>query len=41
MVWGMPPVVRGFRVDLKPCFKVHNVDVIQLNNTKLSQMIKS
>ena len=30
MVWGGR--------HLKPCFKVHNLVVIQLNNTKLGQM---
>ena len=25
-------------MDLEPCFKVHNLVVIQLNNTKLGQM---
>ena len=27
-------------MDLEPCFKVHNLVVIQLKNTKLGQMTK-
>ena len=30
--------IRDVCMDLEPCFKVHNLVVIQLNNTKLGQM---
>ena len=30
--------LRDICMDLKPCFKVHNLVVIQLKNTKLDQM---
>ena len=30
--------IRDFCMHLKPCFKVHKLVVIQLNNTKLGQM---
>ena len=36
--WGMPRRLYG-TMGLEPiCFKVHNLVVIQLNNTKLGQM---
>ena len=30
--------IRDVCMDLEPCFKVHNLVVIQLRNTKLGQM---
>ena len=30
--------IRDVCMDLEPCFKVHNLVVIQLNNTKLGRM---
>ena len=30
--------IRDICMDLEPCFKVHNLVVIQLKNTKLGQM---
>ena len=30
--------IRDVCMDLEPCFKVHNLAVIQLKNTKLGQM---
>ena len=30
--------IRDVCMDLEPCLKVHNLVVIQLNNTKLDQM---
>ena len=30
--------IRDVCMDLEPCFKVHNLVVIQLKNTKLGQM---
>ena len=39
MVWGGRHLkIRDICMDLEPCFKVHNLVVIQLNNTKLGQM---
>ena len=39
MVWGGCHLkIRDVCMDLEPCFKVHNLVVIQLNNTKLGQM---
>ena len=33
--------IRDVCMDLEPCFKVHNLVVIQLKNTKLGQMTNS
>ena len=30
--------IRDVCMDLEPCFRVHNLVVIQLNSTKLGQM---
>ena len=39
MVWGGRHLkIRDICMDLEPCFKVHNLVVIQLKNTKLGQM---
>ena len=39
MVWGGRHLkLRDICMDLEPCFKVHNLVVIQLKNTKLDQM---
>ena len=36
--WGCHLKIRDVCMDLEPCFKVHNLVVIQLNSTKLGQM---
>ena len=38
MVWGDTISKLDVCMDLKPCFKIHNLVVIQLKNTKLGQM---
>ena len=39
MVWGGRHLkIRDICMDLEPCFKVNNLVVIQLKNTKLGQM---
>ena len=39
MVWGGGHLkIRDVCMDLETCFKVHNLVVIQLNNTKLGRM---
>ena len=39
MVWeGCHLKIRDICMDLEPCFKVNNLVVIQLKNTKLGQM---
>ena len=36
--WGRHLKIRDVCMDLEPCFKVHNLVVVQLNNTKLGRM---
>ena len=36
--WGRHLKIEDFCMDLGPCLKVHNLIVIQLNNTNLGQM---